>query len=163
MERILNIKNYIYVQNGSNDDTDNKLTSLSEDEPKVNIINIPKNIGYGFGFKQGFKASTADYILTNHADCQFDAYTFFLSHMDKLLIYESIDAIFPTRLNRSFKSVLRTKILQIVIKLFSGRNEIRDFNGQPKIFQKKYLPKVLPDDFCLDLEIYLAFNYEGIE
>lgn len=163
LERILNIEKYIYVQNGSNDDTGSKLTSLSKDEPKINVINISKNIGYGYGFKQGFMASTADYILTNHADCQFDAYTFFLSHMDKLIIYESIDAIFPTRLNRSFESVLRTKILQTIIKVLSGRKEIRDFNGQPKIFLKKYLPKMLPNDFCLDLAIYLALNKKSLE
>ena len=158
LERILNINRYIYIQNGSNDNTANKLNTLSKNDPKIHIEHIDKNQGYGHGFKKGFKVSNADYILTNHSDCQFDAYVFLISHMQELLNRPTVDAIFPKRLNRRIGSAVRTWILQKILQLLLGGREIKDFNGQPKIFYRKHLPISLPNDFCLDLAIYLEFQ-----
>jgi capsule biosynthesis phosphatase len=158
LERLLNINRYIYIQNGSEDDTAARLIALSKNDSKIYIEHIDINKGYGHGFQKGFKASNADYILTNHSDCQFDAYAFFITHMEEFLNQKTVDAIFPKRLNRPNISVLRTKILQKILQVLIGKTEIKDFNGQPKIFCRRYIPSSLPNDFCLDLAIFLEFQ-----
>lgn len=163
LERLLNINKYIYIQNGSEDDTKSNLIALAENDSKVHIVDIKENKGYGYGFQQGFKESNSDYILTNHSDCQFDAYTFLITHMDALLKCKSLDAIFPKRLNRPLFSVLRTFILQKIIGYIIGNKEIADFNGQPKLMRRKYLPHYPPNDFCLDLSVYLAFQKPNLQ
>ncbi len=76
--RLLNIKNYIYVNNGSTDDTLKILNEIAEQDSRVKVINNIGSKGYGDGYRAGFSHSTADIIMTNHGDNQFDIYLFLL-------------------------------------------------------------------------------------
>ena len=119
LEKIFNINNFIYVNNGSIDNTLMELEKLSRIDKKVLVVDLKNNIGYGNGMKTGIKSSNADFIITNHADGQFDAYTFFLTHLDDLS--ESSINIIPERLNRSFIETLNTYILNKFISIIEER------------------------------------------
>ena len=116
-------------------------------DKKVLVVDL-KNKGVGGAMKTGIKSSNADFIITNHADGQFDAYTFFLTHLDDLS--ESSINIIPERLNRSFIETLNTYILNKFISIIR-RKKVIDFNGQPKIFKRSLINDIdsYPDDFIL--------------
>ncbi len=162
LERLFEMKNYIYVENGSKDKTASELASLARNDPKVKVVAVTQNKGYGNGMKTGFAAATADYIMTNHADGQFDGYSYFITHLDSMMELDKATSVVSTRYNRGAYDVFRTWILHSLAQALLG-GPLGDFNGQPKLFPRKYLGtqaniQALPDDFCLDLAVYLRLR-----
>lgn len=157
LERIIDIRNFFFINNGSNDGSNEIFNQLANSDHKLKIIEIRDNIGYGNGIKKGLLASKADYLLINHADGQFDAYNFLLSNAD--IIDDNPDAIMPSRLNRNSFNNFCSLILRIMLSLINQKR-IHDFNGQPKIFKKNKIKNIeyLPSDFCIDYAIYRVFE-----
>ena len=61
----------ILVDNGSTDDTYDRLLSLSL--PKnIKVVKITKNLGYGNGIIQGLKSTKGEIVAWTHADLQTD-------------------------------------------------------------------------------------------
>ena len=166
LERLLEVRKYVYVNNGSKDRTGEKLEELAKEDPKVEVVNVKVNRGYGFGMKSGIKACEADWVMTNHADGQFDAYTFLLTHLPQLMEQKSTRegrfVILPRRLNRPMNWAVRTWILRKLASLLSDQ-KLGEFNGQPKMWVRGDLKGVdkLPDDFCFDLAVYMALKEKG--
>lgn len=161
LERLLFVKNYIYIDNGSVDETGAILQKLSEIDDSIKLINIQENIGYGNGFKEGFKESSADYILTNHADMQFDPYSYFMMNFNYFINNkDTIYNVFPRRINRPFFDNFNSKILRFIISILKFR-KIYEFNGQPKIIKKTDIFSNIdkfPNDFLFDLKLYLSIE-----
>ena len=65
---------FIFVNNGSNDDTEIVLNQLLEDEKYTfwKSVQVEKNLGYGFGILQGIKGAEGGIIAWTHADLQTD-------------------------------------------------------------------------------------------
>lgn len=158
LEELFNINTYIYINNGSKDDTLSQLEKLKQESDKVKIINIKENTGYGAGLKQGFMSSSADFIMTNHADQQFDAYHFYLDILDKLLALNSPYSIFPQRKGRPRSTTFFTGVLRITLSTILGV-QLKDFNGQPKLINKVSFTNTVdtfPSGFSFDLMLYLS-------
>ena len=104
--------------------------------------------------KKGIESSDADLVITNHADCQFDAYTFFYQHMNDFN-KNGFKSIFPKRINRPFFDNLNSSILRFLMSCISFK-KVKDFNGQPKLLHKRDLVKIesFPNDFTLDYVIW---------
>ncbi|NVJ47781.1 MAG: glycosyltransferase family 2 protein [Cytophagia bacterium] len=154
LEAFFKIKNYIYINNGSRDNTLEELKELKKGCEKIQILNIQKNIGYGNGFKKGFERSTAQIILTNHADQQFDAFEFYKN----IPMLNEGDSIFPIRKLRPVSSAISSLVLRQVLSVILNK-KLRDFNGQPKLIQKSAIARSLddfPNDFSFDLALYLT-------
>lgn len=161
LERLLNIRKYLYVNNGSKDKTGEQLEVLAKHDSKVQVIHVHQNQGYGHGMKRGIAAAQADWVMTNHADGQFDGYTFILTHMADFIRMKGDFAVLPSRLNRPRNWAIRTGILRLLASLLAGQH-LGEFNGQPKIWPRSVLQdkvKNLPDDFCLDLAVYMALKH----
>lgn len=62
----------IVVNDGSNDSTAYIVRQISSVEPRVNLIDHPRNRGYGAALRSGFAASTGDYVMVMDSDQQFD-------------------------------------------------------------------------------------------
>ncbi len=163
LERIIDIKNYIFINNGSNDGSNKTFKKISQNDKKVKIINIKNNIGYGNGVKEGLLASTSDFVIINHADGQFNTYNFIMSNLD--MLNEDTNAIIPIRLNRSLINNICSSILRLLLSIISFK-KIGDFNGQPKILRKSMIKNIrdLPSDFCIDFALYRMFedNFKAI-
>lgn len=160
LERLFHIKNYIYINNGSKDSTLSELEALKKKYDKIIIVDIKENIGYGNGFKHGFAQSTADFILTNHADQQFRAYLFYLDILDELKSFDQCYSIFPERKGRPIVSILFTWVLRKSLSMILGRH-LSEFNGQPKLIDKSALSVTIdkfPDDFSFDLMLYISID-----
>jgi len=161
LESLFNIKNYVYVNNGSIDKTFDELKWIEQKHTKIKIINIKENIGYGNGFKKGFESSTADFIITNHADQQFDAYGFFSGISDYLSKMNEGSSIFPIRKGRPQAAVFFTTILRQILSIKLGK-KLKDFNGQPKLIDRSSISvpiNTFPDNFSFDLMLYV-FSHE---
>jgi len=160
LHRLFSIQHFVYVDNGSTDDTGARLDRIAEHDPAVKVVHVPKNLGYGNGYKSGLAEATADFVVTNHADSQFDAYGFFSGHADR--IREAIRegrSVFPRRLNRPWLDVANTTVLRGVLALVLGRR-LGDFNGQPKLLETslaKAAAAGAPNDFTFDLWLYARF------
>ncbi len=156
LERLLNVDNFIFVDNGSSDNTNQEISRLKKINKKLKLITVKDNKGYGFGIKQGLLESSSDYVLLNHADLQFDAYSFLYSNLEKI---KKVDSIIPIRLNRP----VLDRLFSFLLRLFMGilnLSLISDFNGQPKIFKLSKIKSFdqMPDDFCFDYYIYKYFE-----
>lgn len=164
LERLFHIKNYVYVDNGSLDATAAALEREARSDPKIRVVRVPRNLGYGYGMCQGFTAATAEFILTNHADQQFDAYTFFMTHLDRLQTLTRPVPVFPRRVDRPRVDSFFSCVLRLMLCGMLGRR-ISDFNGQPKLLLRAPIMQVisgLPHDFCLDLALYLLFAEQDL-
>ena len=62
----------IIVDNGSTDGSKNYLYDNKKFFPKIKVVRVKKNIGYGFGIKYGLKFATGKIVSWTHADLQFD-------------------------------------------------------------------------------------------
>ena len=154
-ERLLDISEYIYVNNGSVDKTQLFLDKIKENDEKVRVISLKTNLGYGKGFKEGIKNANCDLIITNHADMQFNLYQFVLTNYEEIMNHPTIESILPKRLNRGFIDSINSMILRTILSILTLKR-VYDFNGQPKFFLKELIKKEhsLPDDYCLDLALY---------
>ena len=144
------------MDNGSNDNSKKIFNDLKERDHKIKILEIEKNISYGYGIKKGLLESKSDYILINHSDGQFDTFSYFMTHLYEIKNMIIADSIFSFRINRPFKQKLITYILRLFLS-FLNFKKIKEFNGQPKlvknIFDLHECSK-LPNDFSLDYAIY---------
>ena len=62
----------IIVDNGSTDDTDKVLNSLSPQFPFMKRVKVEKNEGYGHGIISGLKKASGEIVGWTHADMQTD-------------------------------------------------------------------------------------------
>lgn len=155
LERLFNVGNYIFVNNGSTDNSATKFEYLKSIEDKILVLNVEKNIGYGNGIKCGLEKCSSEFVLINHSDRQFNAYSYFLTHLDEIIKIQSKESIFSIRTGRKLKDFIQTFILHTLISAISLK-KIRDFNGQPKLVKKELLGNIstLPNNYTLDLEIF---------
>lgn len=153
LNSLFNINKFIYVNNGSKDATLKMLNELAAKDKKIEVVEINENIGYGSGMKAGIKKSNARFIITNHADGQFDAYTFFITHLKE--ISEKKLSIIPKRLNRSILDSINSAVLRFIIRIIKWKR-IDDFNGQPKVIDSNLIGDIetYPNDFTFDFFLY---------
>jgi capsule biosynthesis phosphatase len=160
LRRLFQIRRFIYVDNGSTDDTGARLRSLAASDPAIQLVSVTLNRGYGGGYKTGIAHATADLLLTNHADSQFDAYAFFYVHAAQLArAVAQGQSIFPRRVNRPWLDALGTALLRGVLSWRLTRR-VGEFNGQPKLLARSRIQAGLeqaPDDFTFDLWLYMQF------
>ncbi len=150
---------FIFVNNGSNDDTQIVLDQLLSQENYAfgKSIKVPINKGYGFGILQGLAAAEGKILSWTHADLQTDP-------KDVVLAYElykkELDSnhciIKGERKGRKLFDNIFTGGMSLISSLLLNQ-KLWDINAQPKIFHRdfmNYLTKA-PYDFSLDL--YLLY------
>lgn len=157
----------ILVNNGSVDDTQEKLNKLLKDNKFIRHLNIKKNIGYGNGVLEGLSQARNNFFGWTHADlqCEFNDCLkgfeiLYQKTKDKNINY----LLKGKRLNRNFLDSLFTKLMSIFIRIFC-KVDLEDINAQPKIFPRKIynLFKDPPKDFLLDfylMKLASENNYE---
>jgi len=155
LERLFHVQKYIFVNNGSVDESDQLFKKIMRVEKKIELVDVKENIGLGNGIKQAIKKSTAEFILLNHSDRQFDAYTYFLTHLEGIFKIKNPSSIFSLRKNRPISHSFFTSLLRLTLGILSLK-KIKDFNGQPKLIERKLITNVerLPNNYTIDFIIY---------
>ena len=142
----------LLVDNGSNDDTEQKITKLVNQNTLFKYIKIEHNIGYGNGIIQGLNQAEGNYVAWTHADLQTNPLDILvgLDILNDNLLNKVV--VKGSRINRPFNDKFFTMLMTMTVFIFFGM-KLKDVNAQPKIFHRtflKYLKKA-PLDFSLDL------------
>ena len=128
----------ILVNDGSNDNTEAKITKYKNDWLKT--ISFTKNFGQTASLSAGFEAATGDIVVAMDGDLQNDP-----KEITKLLgkIEEGYDVVSGWRKNRNdpFLRVLMSNIANKVISVVSGV-KLNDFGCTLKAYKKEYLKDI---------------------
>lgn len=148
----------ILVNNGSLDNSNIVLKKFKKKNPKILIINIKKNMGYGYGILTGLEVATGDILGWTHADLQTNpgdfikAIKFFRTPGDTVYVK-------GFRKNRSLSENFFAIGMSIFCSVFL-KGCYRDINGQPTVFTKSFYKswRNAPFDFSLDLFSFFYAN-----
>lgn len=155
----------ILVQNGSKDNTAEMLRKHTEMINFIKVVDVPVNQGYGYGIKQGLKATTGEYVGWLHADLQVapEEMTYFV---EKLAGYSLNEEVFckGIRSNRSFMDHFFTFGMSVFETILFG-TVLFDIGAIPVLFSRSLLPifELAPDDFAIELFTYLMARKNGYQ
>jgi len=153
---------FIFVNNGSNDETQIVLDQLfSQDNYTFGkSVHVPINKGYGFGILQGLAAAEGRILSWTHADLQTDPKDVILAYELYKVELESNQCIVKgERKGRNFFDNLFTGGMSVMASFFLNQ-KLWDINAQPKIFHRNFMNHLTnaPYDFSLDLYLLFVAN-----
>jgi len=120
------------------------------------LIEVKKNIGYGFGIMSGIRKAKGEVIAWTHADMQTDANDVFRAYGVYQKNNNSKIVVKGIRTKRNLSSVLFSFGMATIASIIL-RNIFYEINAQPKLFHRSFLKymKNPPNDFSLDLYFLL--------
>lgn len=154
----------VFINNGSNDSTDEVFKKLKKKNKNIKTCKIKKNRGFGYGLKKGLKLSKKKYILYSHADLEVDpkdiikCINIFIKKKNHLSNRIFIKGNRVNKIKNHWSlSDLFFSYGQSIFSTILFRKKLYDIHGQP-VFFPRYLineMKYFPNDFSIDLAIYL--------
>ena len=158
---------YVFVNNGSSDDSLLILNNLSFQNDKClsKVVNVSINIGYGNGIIQGIKQSSGNIIAWTHADMQThpkDVIEAFLLNYNSLS--DNTTIVKGNRINRNIFDTAFTFGMTLFTS-FILKIHLSDINAQPKIFNRKFFNDLrnIPKDFSIDLFLLYQAKMNGLK
>ena len=153
---------FIFVNNGSNDDTQIVLDQLLNVEVFKfgKSVHVPINKGYGFGILKGLEVAEGRILSWTHADLQTDPKDVVLAYELYKVELESNHCIVKgERKGRNLFDNIFTGGMSLISSLFLNQ-KLWDINAQPKIFHRDFMNhlKNAPYDFSLDLYVLFVAN-----
>ncbi len=131
----------IVVNDGSIDGTPEIVERLATSNPRIILVNHPKNLGYGSALRSGFERASLDYIFLMDSDGQFD-----ISDIDRFIPFlESYDVVVGYREKRAdpFIRSLNARLYHLFIRLLFGL-KLRDIDCAFKMFPRSVYRAVRP-------------------
>jgi glycosyltransferase involved in cell wall biosynthesis len=158
----------VLVNNGSTDATGDVIASAvrSGDYPFLRCVTVEKNRGYGDGIYQGLRTARGKILAFSHADIQTPPEDVFNAF--DIVARGEIDLgrtlIKGFRTNRSSDKEFLTRWLGRVVRVLLGV-DIRDVNGQPKVFDRAFLDSLRdpPADFSFDTYLLYRARLQGLD
>jgi glycosyltransferase involved in cell wall biosynthesis len=172
----LGMKELILVNNGSSDDTREKMLSLAQRFDWIKPVDLAVNVNYGGGVYEGFRHASAEVVAYIPGDLQ-------VMPDDVLVVWNAFKtaegACSLTNKNLFVKGCrtrrldgFQTRFVSRVYTFLANRIldlRVKDLNGLPKMFHKRLLMK-LPEEkmrtFVFDAQLLAAardWRFEVIE
>ncbi len=152
----LNAFEIIVVNDGSNDQTAQKLKSIESD---IRLIHHDHNRGYGASLKSGIRKSRFDYIAIVDSDGTYPIESF----PDLFRFLPEYDMVIGTRTTKKRKIPLIRRPAKWVLNRFASyivKERIDDVNSGMRVFNRKLAEKywqIYPDGFSFTTTITLSF------
>ena len=152
---------YIFVNDGSSDQTHSLIKERFKNNKKVKIVSYKKNMGKGYALKKGIQIAKNDWVLTNDADCSVSNFQLIKWIQKKYLNQNNLIYFGSRNHNLSIvkKKVLRKiigVIFKFVIRLFF-KIKISDTQCGFKLYKlntaRKIFRKISIHDYMHDIEI----------
>jgi glycosyltransferase involved in cell wall biosynthesis len=124
----------IIVNDGSRDDTAAIADRLAKEIPQVRAVHHPRNLGYGFALRSGFKAATKELVFYTDGDSQFNIEEL----ADILPLIDQCDIVSCYRLNRQEGLVRKINAFcwtRLVCFLFGMK--LRDIDCAFKLYRRR--------------------------
>ena len=156
LDNYLNIEEFVFINNGSNDETLSYLNDLKAIHPRIMIKSNPSPSTYAKGFTSAISLSQSEYTLITHSDCQFGLDTSIKLWLEQLFFsdYNSLNKkniVFSKRLNRPAFSNLITNVNSILAQKFIFSGEYLDFNAQPKLIPTVFIKSFMQTQRYLEI------------
>ena len=112
---------YLFVNDGSRDDTLDVLRRLRQSEPRVNIVNLSRNFGKENAMLAGMDYATGDAVIIMDADLQHP-----VSAIPEMVYWweQGYDDVYGMRRVRGRESWLRKRLSLAFYKLLQGTTRI---------------------------------------
>lgn len=150
---------FVFVNNGSNDDTQNVLENLLSLEKYSfgKSVLVPFNKGYGFGILQGLYMADGLILSWTHADLQTDPKDVVSAYDQYRKELEANSCIVKgERKKRKLFDNIFTAGMSFLSSIIL-KQKLWDINAQPKIFNRIFLANMKNAPFDFSLDLYLLF------
>lgn len=136
--QVENISEFVFVDDGSSDESVAILDEVAGSDNRVRIIRLARNFGQTAALSAGFEASTGDIVITLDADLQNDPHDIprLLAKLD-----EGFDVVSGWRKDRKdhrFRRNLVSRIANRVISQVSGIS-LHDYGCTLKAYRREFL------------------------
>tara|TARA_B100000787_G_scaffold24158_1_gene16160 strand:+ start:4428 stop:5141 length:714 start_codon:yes stop_codon:yes gene_type:complete len=154
-------KEYIFVNDGSSDQTFSVIKKKFKNNKKVKIINYNKNMGKGYALKRGVHIAKNDWVLTTDADCSVSNFQL-TKWINKGYLSQNVSIYFGSRNHRLsiVKKKTARKIVGLLFKIlirFFFKIKISDTQCGFKLYKlntaKKIFKTITTNDYMHDIEI----------
>jgi dolichol-phosphate mannosyltransferase len=151
----------IVVDDGSTDGTAEIVREEAARDPRVRLVQLGRNTGYGAALRTGFQAATLDLVAFTDADCQFD-----LSETSYMLpLTERYDITCGYRIDRQDPVPRRffSWGYNTLVTLLMG-SPVHDLDCALKIYRREKLATILPecDNFFANTEMLTKARMQGL-
>ena len=118
---------YIFVNDGSNDNTLEVIKDLRKKDNKVKYVSFSRNFGKESAMYAGLEHATGDFVTLMDADLQDPPYL--LEEMYKSITEEGYDAVGTRRTTRKGEPVIRSFFARMFYKLINKMSKVQIVNG----------------------------------
>lgn len=138
VEPLKKLIEFIFIDDGSTDDTFKRLESLHQKDPRVGVIKLRGNFGKSTALQEGFNRARGDIVFTLDADLQDDPkeIPLFLEKLDKG--FDLVSGWKKKRHDPSISRVIPSRILNFLTNVLTGVN-IHDTNCGFKAYRKEVI------------------------
>jgi glycosyltransferase involved in cell wall biosynthesis len=154
----------IFVNDGSTDDTSEKLSILNQDFENLEVIDSKINCGYGASLKKGILAAKYDSIVITDADGTYPNER--IPELIKGL--EKNDMVIGARIGKNVQiPTLRRPVKWLLLQYarWMSKADIKDLNSGLRSMKKDKVFKfwnMLPNAFSFTSTITLSMHIEGL-
>ena len=154
----------IFVNDGSTDDTSEKLSNLDKDFKNLEVIDSKINCGYGASLKKGILAAKYDSIIITDADGTYPNER--IPELIKGL--EKNDMVIGARIGKNVQiPTLRRPVKWLLLQYarWMSKADIKDLNSGLRAMKKDKVFKfwnLLPNAFSFISTITLSMHIEGL-
>ena len=130
----------IFIDDGSDDESNNIMRKLADNDDRVSVIQFFKNFGKADALSEGFKQAKGDIIITIDSDLQDDP-----AEIPRLItkIQEGWDVVSGWKKDRKDPASKRipSKLFNLVTRILTGI-KIHDFNCGLKAYRRKVVKSI---------------------
>lgn len=158
---------FIFVNDGSKDNTLNIIKSLNSIDSRVKYISFSRNFGKESAIYAGLEHSTGDFVTLMDADLQDPPSL--LMEMYKSVTDENYDAVGTRRVNREGEPVIRSFFAKLFYKLINKMTSFEMVDGaRDYVFMKRTVVDAILslkeyNRYSKGLFSFVGFNVKWIE
>ena len=158
---------FIFVNDGSKDDTLKLLKELSKKDKRVRFVSFSRNFGKEAAMYAGFEYSKGDYVAVMDADLQDPPYL--LKEMYKTLENSDYDCVATRRVTRKGEPVIRSFFARCFYKIINkmSKYEMVDGARDYRLMTRQMVDSIISlkeyNRYSKGLFSFVGFNTKWIE